>query len=146
MTRYSKELKLKIIEQYFAGKSATTLSKENKVSRKIIYIWFIAPNLLKQSDDSISFSVNKLLEKIALDISEFKINNQKLYLWAFVDFYSRKIVHHYWSKNQEKSHLIKSLKTCLINIICIIQSFILIAEYSLELMIIEIMLKKIIFN
>ncbi|WP_400254861.1 hypothetical protein [Spiroplasma endosymbiont of Cleonymus obscurus] len=107
MTRYSKELKLKIIEQYFAGKFATTLSKENKVSRKIIYIWFIAPNLLKQSDDSISFSVNKPLEKIALDISEFKINNQKLYLWAFVDFYSRKIVHHHWSKNQEKSHLIK---------------------------------------
>ncbi|WP_252320334.1 helix-turn-helix domain-containing protein [Spiroplasma endosymbiont of Lariophagus distinguendus] len=39
MTRYNKELKLKIIEQYFAGKSATTLSKENKISRKIIYIW-----------------------------------------------------------------------------------------------------------
>ncbi|WP_339048728.1 helix-turn-helix domain-containing protein [Spiroplasma endosymbiont of Colias croceus] len=39
MTRYNKELKLKIIEQYFAGKSATTLSKKNKISRKIIYIW-----------------------------------------------------------------------------------------------------------
>ncbi|WP_338986735.1 hypothetical protein [Spiroplasma endosymbiont of Dasysyrphus albostriatus] len=73
MTRYSKELKLKIIEQYFAGKSATTLSQENKFSRKIIYIWFIAPNLLKQSDDSISFIFNKPLEKIALDISEFKM-------------------------------------------------------------------------
>ncbi|WP_252319165.1 DDE-type integrase/transposase/recombinase [Spiroplasma endosymbiont of Lariophagus distinguendus] len=71
---------------------------------------FIAPNLLKQADDTISFKVNKPLEKIALDISEFKINNQKLYLWAFVDFYSRKILHHHWSKNQEKSHLIKSLK------------------------------------
>lgn len=34
MTRYNKELKLKIIEQYFVGKSATTLSKENKISKK----------------------------------------------------------------------------------------------------------------
>ncbi|WP_342253321.1 DDE-type integrase/transposase/recombinase [Spiroplasma endosymbiont of Zeiraphera isertana] len=66
--------------------------------------------MLKQANNTISFNVNKPLEKIALDISEFKINNQKLYWWAFVDFYSRKILHHHWSKNQEKSHLIKSLK------------------------------------
>ncbi|WP_342274453.1 IS3 family transposase [Spiroplasma endosymbiont of Phycita roborella] len=96
-----KRLGLKTIHKQGTYGKKSKLKAEHK---------FIAPNLLKQANNTISFNVNKPLEKIALNISEFKINNQKLYLWAFVDFYSRKILHHHWSKNQEKSHLIKSLK------------------------------------
>lgn len=46
-----------------------------------------APNLMKNDDDKIDFTVNKPLEKFYLDISEFKYKVIRLYLFAFIDVY-----------------------------------------------------------
>ncbi|QGS51697.1 hypothetical protein [Spiroplasma tabanidicola] len=44
-----------------------------------------APNLLKnQETNKIEFIANKSLEKICLDISELKIKNKKIYLFAYI--------------------------------------------------------------
>lgn len=75
----------------------------------------VAQNLVKISEEKISFTTSKPLEKIALDISEFKVNNEKKYLWAFVDFNSRKLLHHFWSDNQEKSNLMTALNELIAN-------------------------------
>jgi len=42
-----------------------------------------APNLLKNAENEVDFSTSKPLEKICLDISEFKYDKNKCYLFSF---------------------------------------------------------------
>ncbi|AKU79944.1 DDE-type integrase/transposase/recombinase [Spiroplasma turonicum] len=69
-----------------------------------------APNLLKNPiSGKIEFFASRPLEKICLDISEFKLNNYKLYMFAYIDVYSRLPLKTYFSSNQTTKELIKSL-------------------------------------
>lgn len=69
-----------------------------------------APNLLKSPiTGEVEFFALRLLEKICLDISEFKFSNSKLYMFAYIDVYSRLPLKTYFSSNQTTKELIKSL-------------------------------------
>lgn len=46
-----------------------------------------APNILKRD-----FSTTRINEKWATDITEFKINNKKVYLSPIIDLYSKQII------------------------------------------------------
>ncbi|WP_342253325.1 IS630 transposase-related protein [Spiroplasma endosymbiont of Zeiraphera isertana] len=97
MTRYNKELKLKVIEQYFAGKSATTLSKENKISGKIIYIWIqkwylqgekglvsIRSKIKKQEVNAVSRNFKKRAKE-SLKQYEKRVENELLLLQTKIE-------------------------------------------------------------
>lgn len=75
MRQYSKAEKLKIITAYNSGVQATKLSKEYKVSRKIIYIWL---NKWKQQG-----------EKILASRKEKRFEHQNLILESQVDIVSK---------------------------------------------------------
>ncbi|AXK50961.1 hypothetical protein [Spiroplasma alleghenense] len=56
-----------------------------------------APNLLKDDSGFVDFKTRKIFEIVCLDLSEFKVNEVRMYLFCFIDVYSRKILARHWS-------------------------------------------------
>ncbi|AKU79848.1 hypothetical protein [Spiroplasma turonicum] len=95
-----------------------------------------APNLLKNPFTvKVEFFASRPLEKICIEILEFKFNNSKLYMFAYIYVYSRLPLKTYFSSNQTTKELIKSINILKITTIYVIQLSIQIEEHNLEVLV-----------